>query len=298
MNDVILTDKVEKRRPELGRWGWLLLGASAALFAQTPAPSPNEIMLATVSRDTSMLSGGLSSSRWTGRGTVVVEPLVRLTATGKWKEIPCDPYTPKDCRKFAREYLSKPHTYTVISADGKGATIRAAPTKLSECFDYSGTGTYSAPPIARSAVAASSPEWFEDSPPLQAVSAEQGRAIRKALAAFIPKRLDSTTGIRLLAMRLGARDLLILERAFVQTATSRLKFVFAIGTWDQSRLRILRWQQDDEDREERVLGTIALKGGHQFLVTVVNDPESHSYRIYGFQDGSLRLVYSGGGSSC
>jgi hypothetical protein len=30
----------------------------------------------------------------------------------------------------------------------------------------------------------------------------------------------------------------------------------------------------------------------------VSDPESQTFRAYGIRDGRLRLVYSGGGSSC
>jgi hypothetical protein len=50
--------------------------------------------------------------------------------------------------------------------------------------------------------------------------------------------------------------------------------------------------------EERVLGTIRLKSGRDFLITVVPDPESQSFRVYGIRDGHLALIYSGGGSSC
>jgi len=91
-------------------------------------------MLAAVSRDQSMLSGGIGSEKLIAKGSAFVEPLARLTLSGEWQSLPCDPNYQSTCPQFEQEYLSKPHTYTVVSADGRGATINAAPTTLSECW--------------------------------------------------------------------------------------------------------------------------------------------------------------------
>ena len=64
------------------------------------------------------------------------------------------------------------------------------------------------------------------------------------------------------------------------------------------RFHLLYWKQNTEDEDERLLGTIRLNSGHDFLITVVSDPEGHWYRVYGIRDGKLTQVYSGGGSSC
>jgi hypothetical protein len=61
---------------------------------------------------------------------------------------------------------------------------------------------------------------------------------------------------------------------------------------------VLHWKENTRDEEERLLGTIRLKRGREFLITVVTDPESHSFRVYGIRGGHLQLIYSGGGSSC
>jgi hypothetical protein len=127
-------------------WVGLVLCASVLALSQQHMPTPPQdagVMLAAVSRDDSMLEGGISSGRWTGKGSVFVEPLARLTQSGEWQSIPCDENQQNACRKFEREYLKKPHDYFVVSADGKGATVRAAPTSLGDCFEYSGTGSYS-----------------------------------------------------------------------------------------------------------------------------------------------------------
>jgi hypothetical protein len=64
------------------------------------------------------------------------------------------------------------------------------------------------------------------------------------------------------------------------------------------RADVLHWKENTRDEEERLLGTIRLKSGREFLITVVTDPESQSFRVYGIRGGQLQLIYSGGGSSC
>lgn len=258
-------------------------------------------MLAAVSRIDSMLSGGISSDKWTGRGTVVVEPLARLTSSGEWKSLACSAGKRNDCLKFAREYLNRPHSYTVVSSDGKGAVIHAAPTTLSECYDFSGPGTYSGASIARSAIAASSEGFFTDAAPPQRLGEEESAAALRAVRALIPSRLDSTQDLRLLSVHLEDHDMLVIERAFADIPATRFgrpKWVFAIGVVNQEHFNVLQWKQNTEDEQERVLGTIRLHSGREFLITVVSDPESHSFRVYGIRGGRLVLIYSGGGSSC
>jgi hypothetical protein len=273
-------------------------------LAQEPAPTPlqaPDVMLVAVSRIESMLSGGIGSDKWTGRGTVVVEPLARLTSSGEWKSLSCTIGTERDCRNFEREYLRKPHSYIVVSSDGRGASVHAAPTSLSECHDFSGRGTYSGANLARSAIAASSNEFFTDSIPPRHLGDEERAAALTALHALIPRGLDSVQDLRLLAVRLEEHDMLVIERAFADIPSKRTgqeKFIFAIGTISQGRFEVLQWKQNTEDEEERVLGSIRLLSGREFLITVVSDPESHSYRVYGIRGGRLTLVYSGGGSGC
>jgi hypothetical protein len=256
-------------------------------------------MLAAVSRDESMLSGGIGSSKWTGRGTIVVEPLARLTASEAWESLPCGSDHLKACATFAREYLSKPQTYRVVSADGGGGTIHAAPTTLSECYGFSGVGSYSGAPVAKSTIAASSTDFFGYSPPARPLDNENARPIRKALVPFVPAKLDSIQHLRLFALRLEGQDMVVIQRAFADTpGDGTLKLIFAIGTLDRGQFQLLHWKQNSEDEDERILGTIHLKSGRDFLITTVSDPESQSFRVYGIRNGHLALVYSGGGSSC
>lgn len=258
-----------------------------------------KIRLAAVSRDESMLRGGIGSSKWTGRGTVVVEPLAFVTESGQWSSLPCASGTGKNCLKFEHDYLSKAHVYWVISPSGKGATVRAKPTTLSECFDYSGTGTYSDAAIDTTAIASSSPESFTDSEPLRPLSKEDTLAVRTLLGKLVPKKLDSTKGIRVLSARLEEQELYIVQRAFTDVPEGeRWSLIFGIGVVQPHRLHVLHWKQNTQDEDERVLGTIRLKPGRDFLITVVSDPESHFYRVYGIRDGQVTLIYSGGGSSC
>src|SRR5215472_12013902 len=132
-------------------WTWLVTGVCLTASSHSvPNPAQDSgIMLAAVSRDARMLGMG---GRKPAAGVAFIEPLARLTLSGEWQSLPC--FADRDgkhyaneqnpCLEFEREYLSKPHNYTVVSADGRGSTINAEPTKLSECFGYTGTGTYSA----------------------------------------------------------------------------------------------------------------------------------------------------------
>jgi hypothetical protein len=106
--------------------------------------------------------------------------------------------------------------------------------------------------------------------------------------------------LRFIGIRLESHDVVVVQRAYSEFAdpNARAQFVFVIGMIEQGQFRTLHWKKNMEDEEESVIGTIRLKSGHEFLITTVSDPESHSFRIYGFKNGQLVTVYSGGGSSC
>lgn len=256
-------------------------------------------MLVAVSRDDSMLAGGISSSEWTGRGTVDVEPIAHLTATGSWIDIPCSSDNQKNCVNFAHHYLSKPHTYTIVSAGGKGVSIHAQPTTLSECFDYSGTGTYSGGIIERSGTAANSTTIFAEPMPVNRLKGEESLAVRSLLAGLVPKKLDSTQGVQVFEVQLEGKSFFVVQRAFSDLPNhERRSFIFGFGVVIPHAFDVLYWKKNTEDENERILGTIALKSDREFLISVVNHPEGHFYRVYGIRDDHLALIYSGGGSSC
>jgi hypothetical protein len=283
---------------------WFVLVVSITALAQQPLGLPakdENVMVAVVSRDGSMLSGGIGTGKRTRNGTIDVELLGWLSKTGEWKSHPCAKDYSKRCVKFAHGYLAKSHTYIVVSAEGKGATIHSAPVTLSECFDYTGTGTYSGAPIATSAVAAGSADFFADSSPALLLNNESSAPTRKALGRLVPKELDSIERLRIFSVRLEGRNLTVVQRNysdFADRAEHRYAYLFAIGTLSQGSFHILHMKQNTEDEEESLLGTVSLKNGREFLITAVSDPESHSFRIYGIQSGKLTMVYSGGGSSC
>lgn len=275
-----------------------VFGALTALGQKdTSSPGGTPVTLAAVSRDESLLRGGIGPSKWTSSGTLAVEPLALVTDSGEWSSLPCSAKTQKNCLKFERNYLSKPNVYAVVSADGKGATVHAKPTTLSECFDYSGAATYSGATIKHSAIAATSPEIFGDSAPPQLLAPGDAVAIRTLLVREpVAKKLASTKGVRVFSVNLEEKKFYAVQKTFGDGEGRAL--IFGIGVVEPHRFHLLYWKQNTEDEDERVLGTIRLKSGHDFLVTVVSDPEGHWYRVYGVRDGKLTQVYSGGGSSC
>jgi hypothetical protein len=290
-----------------GVWTWLILGATVAALAQQPSPTAtpgSKVMLVAVSRDETMLTGGISSGKMLAPGKLGVEPLAWLTSAGEWKGFQCDEDNQEGCRRFEKEYLSKPHTYTVISADGRGATVKAAPTTLDECFGYTGNGTYSDASIGGTAIAADSTNIFTTGPSARRLTGKEIEPIRMALSKLVPTKLDSIEELRIYSLDLEGQDFFVVQRAFQDYASKpghqedRLKLIFAIGTMEQGRFHLLQWKRNIEDENELVLGTIHLNNGRDFLITTVSDPESQSFRVYGIKDGQLKMVYAGGGSSC
>jgi hypothetical protein len=267
------------------------------------SPQESDVMLVAVSHDARML--GLGPEKEDTNGTAFVEPLARLTSSGEWKSLPCfadrdgrkyAATQQEDCAKFGRAYLSKPHTYTVVSADGRGATVNTQPVELDECLSYTEKGTYSGARIATSAIGASSSDSFSDSPAPQQLSSTEAKPFLKAFAAAVPGGIDSTSHLKAFSLRLEGQDMTVVQRSYVEPAGTKL--IFAIGKMDQGIFQILYWKKNVGDEDEAVVGTVHLKNGCDFLVTTVTDPEGQWFRVYGIRQGKLVMVYSGGGSSC
>src|SRR5271167_252954 len=124
---------------------------TAVLAAQSTAPvstpQPGGVMIVGVAHDSSVMGGGLGSRNFLPLGKASVEPIAWLASDGEWKKLPCDDIGPKgyspSCRKFAREYLSKPHDYSVVSADGFGANVNVKGMSLdNECYGIYGKGNF------------------------------------------------------------------------------------------------------------------------------------------------------------
>jgi hypothetical protein len=278
--------------------------ASAQQEASVVAPD-SEVMVAAVSRNDSVLSGGINAGKLLEGNKVKVEPIGWLTSDGQWKAIDCSSSRQGNCRKFENSYLKKPHPYAVVSADGRGASVNAAPATLDECFDYTGDGSYSGPTIRDSAVAAGSSAIFTIGPSADRLNGQDAELVRKALEPLVPAKFDSLKKIRMYSFRLEHQELFLVQRAFEDFGSKpddksekHPKLIFAIGMMSDGHFRLLHWKKDTEDENELVLGTIHLKNGRDFLVTTVSDPESQSFRIYGLKDGRLAVIFSGGGFSC
>jgi hypothetical protein len=279
-------------------------------FAQAPKPADSaygkNIMIVAVSHDNSVLAGGIGSGGALPSGKAAVEPLAWLSPSGEWKKILCDYNRPKECEKFDREYLKKPHTYTVVSADGRGAAVRVKEMALDdECFGYGGKGTFSGNSIFYAAVAAESSESFISGKPARRLAEPQAGPIRKALAESVGGKLVSTKDMRVYSVQLENRELFVVQRAFQNYAEvpdigpqEPTPFIFAIGSMRQGHFHLLFWKENTVDESEQILGLIHLKSGRDFLVNTVSDPESQFFRIYGIRDGKLSLIFFGGGGGC
>lgn len=291
---------------------WCLLGASAIALAQQVSPYPpakTDVMVVAVSRDDSVLGGGISSGKLKASGELDVVPLAWLSSSGEWKGIACDENHPLECRRFEKEYLRRAHTYSVVSSDGRGTMVTVEQMSLDrECFGYGGQGTYSGGSIAYAGVAASSPEVFTAGEPARRLTDRNAEPIRKLFASAVGKKLDSTKELRVYSLRLEGHDLLVIQRAFQDWANKpeyavgrtggSLQMIFAIGVRQGRRFQLAHWKENTEDENEQILGVIHLGTGRDFLVNTVSHPEGQFFRVYGIKKGKLGLVYSGGGGGC
>jgi len=265
-------------------------------------------MVVGVAHDDSVMGGGIGSSHLEALGKAGVEPIAWLTPAGEWKKISCDEGHSKECQKFNREYLSKPHSYIVVSADGNGATVHVERLSLDkECFGYGGQGTFSGGNIRYAAVAASLGEIFTKGDSARRLADHDAAPVRKALAATVGNKLDSTRELRVYSIRMEGQSLFVIQRAFQDYASkpeyeppnpSTLDFILAIGTMKGGRFHLLFWKENTSDENEQILGLIHLKNGRDFLVNTISHPEGDFFRIYGTRDGELALIFEGGGGSC
>jgi hypothetical protein len=285
-----------------------LLGQSAP-----SASSQSNVMIVSVAHDDSVATGGISSSGFLHAGKANVNPVAWLTPAGDWLEIECaempDGQPSEACPSFDRNYLSKPHTYTVVSADGKGSPVSVPRMSLDgECFGIRGRGSFPAGAIRNAAVGAESGDLFIDGPAARRLPESEAPTVRAALARRMGKKLDSTKELRVYALTLEGHNLVVIQRALQDYADKpeyrppnsppQLDFIFAIGEMVNGNFRLLHWKENTSDDNEQILDLIHLKNGRDFLVNTASDPETYSFRVYGIRDGKLAVVFEGGGGGC
>lgn len=295
---------------------FLVLGgpafAAQTAFA-TPQPGPpvahGAVMLTAVSRDASVLTGGISTGIRSPRGIANIEQIAWLTPSGAWQDLPCNYRWVTDadiarCRDFAASYLARSHTYTIVSADGYGATVQSSPARLDICYSFASQAIYSGHPLERTALAASNPGTFSPGQPLTPLGGDQYQHTLQAFAAASPVHLRTLAGIRLYRLQWSGRTLIVVERSFTDFSSSNpsvvpnVKLLFAIGKLTHGHFHVLFWKHNTADANEQVLGAVNLKSGKEFLVTSVNSPQAQFFHIYAMQNGHIHVVFSGGGSSC
>lgn len=277
-----------------------------------PSNAPQETMVVGVAHDDSVTGGGIGSSHFLAPGKADVQPIAWITPDGQWKKLSCNGINPAGgyssaCKNFDRDYLSKPHDYTVVSADGQNAIVHVKRMALdNECFGIGGQGAFTGGPIRYAAVATESSKIFTAGEPARRLPEQDAEPIRKALASAVGNKLDSTKELRVYSLRLEGKSLLVIQRAFQDWADKPeyhtnhpdLDEIFAIGTMNGGRFKLLFWKENTGDDNEQILGLIHLKTGRDFLVTSSNNPEGNSFRVYGVRDGKVVLILEGGGGEC
>jgi hypothetical protein len=291
-----------------------ILSAMLAAQSASPVSTPEagNVMIVGVAHDSSVMGGGISSSNYLPKGKVYVEPIAFVTPDGEWRKLSCDDVRSsgysKACKKFDRDYLSKPHDYAVVSADGLGAIVHVNRMSLDhECFGIYGHGTFTGADIRYAAVASESGDIFTTAPPASRLPEAEAEPVRKAFAAAVGDKLDTTDELRVYAVKLEGQSLLVIQRAFQQYADKpeyrspggpRLDFIFAVGRMEDEKFHLLFSKENAEDENEQILGLVHLKSGRDFLVNTESEPEGDQFRIYGIQNGRFVLIFKGGGGEC
>ena len=297
-------------------WFGVLFLSSAILISQSSNPASfkdnADVMVVGVAHDNSIMGGGIGSSHFLPPGKAEVQPIAWITPAGEWKKIFCvwtnGPGLSPACKRFDRDYLSKPHDYTVVSADGLDTVVHVKRMGLdTDCFGYGGDGHFTGGPIKSAGVAVESSANFISGSSAHRLSEEDAQPIRLALAATVGKKLDSTEELRVYSVVLEGRSLLVVQRAFQDYADKpkyapdqhvNLDFILAIGEIREGHFRLLHWKENTGDDNEQILGLIRLKSGRDYLVDTTSDPESYSFRIYGIRNGKLTMIFEGGGGGC
>lgn len=291
--------------------GFLFILASTSQSQSPTTGTPvqeSRVMIAGIAHDDSVMGGGISSGRAMAAGKANVEPIAWLTRSGRWIKINCTDTPSSDCKRFDRDYLSKPHSYSVVSADGNGVEVRVERMSLDrECFGYGGKGTFTEGSIRYAAVGAERTEFFAPGGAAHHLGEPEAELIRKALATAVGDKLDSTKELRVHSVNLEGQSLIVVQRAYQDYANKpeytpdkhvSLDFIFAVGKMSGDRFHILYWKENTGDANEQILGLIHLKSGRDFLVDTISDPEGDTFRIYGIRDGRLAVVFEGGGGGC
>jgi len=292
-------------------WGFFLAGiavCAAVPVLAAAAPSPG-IMITAVSRNDSVLAGGISTGKWTPDGLAVVEPMAWLSPSGQWTDLPCNYRWVTDadlglCKAFAQSYLAAPHAYTMVSAAGFGGTLLTPPMELGNCDSFGATAAYTGVVVEDGAVAASDPRQFL-LPPALVPEANAGYGMLfHAFAAVVPVPAARMQGVRFFHLTLDGQALVVAQRSFEDFANaglsdaSTVRLIFAIGEMQGRHFHLLFWKRNETEENEQVLGTVRLRSGVQFLLTSVNTPEAQFFRAYTVRNGQLQMVFQGGGYSC
>jgi hypothetical protein len=276
---------------------------------QAATPRQNErVMVVAVAHDSSVIGGGISSSNFLSPGIASVEPIAWITDQGNWIQLDCTDAKSDACKRFDRAYLSQPHSYSVISADGQGTTVQVKRMELDqECFGMVGRGKFNIGAIRSASVAAERADLFSFGSSAHRLTEIDAAPMRKALADAVGRKLDTTKELRVYAVNLEGQNLLVFQRAFQDWASKpayappnspNFKEVFALGSMDNGKFQILQWKKNTRDDNEQILGVIHLRGGHDFLVSASSNPEGNDYRVFGFRDGKLVIIFQGGGGGC
>lgn len=283
--------------------------AAAAMGASSPHPARTchhrtDTIILAVSRDDGFI-GGISCCDRTKHGSIAEKPIGRLSSSGAWSPLTnCSSDDSSGCKVFEQNFLSKRHDYRVVSHDGYGSIVRVGPMKLSDCYGYSGMGTYSEGEIDSSAIASSVPGLFTQDLSPQLLKSPNSKPILDAISSKVQGGLSSRRYFKFYSVHLGGRNLIVVQRALQDyankpnTSSLTLDSIFSIGVIRDGQFKILLFKSNTEDEDEIILGMIRLRNGREYLVTSVHDPEGQWFRVYGIRDGNLRIVYSGGLSDC
>ncbi len=279
-----------------------LSGASTALSITPPhQPHKREILMVALSRDTSLLSGGLETPHNLAGNKVQIGIVGMLTPDGKIRNVLCDSDNQSECSTIESHYLSRRTRYQTISLS-QSEVVTTIPTKLSDCYETSAVGTLQMSNV-QTALAATNTSVFGLVKAVDEATSKE-RQVLQIRASELIVRKDASLPVPLLdrfeKVRLNSKsEVLLVAEGSILTGKNYSMF---FGIWRKmaGNYRLLLSNTDSGFEEpENYIGTIRLKREtSDYIVTSSRDPEGYRFNIYALHRDHLVKVFQGGGGGC
>ena len=279
-----------------------LSSASTALSVTPPHQThKREILIVAVSRDASLLTGGIEGPSNLAGNKVQLGIVGMLKPDGKIRKVLCDSDDQSECSAIESRYLSRPTTYRTISLS-RGRVVTSIPTKVSDCYETSGMGTLRLRNV-QTALGATDTSAFGLVNAVGKVTSEQRRLLQVAASELIARQSASLPVLslnRFESVRLdGKSEVLLIAEGSSLAEKSYSMFFGVWRTMAGNYQLLLSNVASGFEEPENYIGTIRLRReSSDYIVTSTRNSEGYRFNMYALRHDHLVRVFQGGGGGC